>query len=297
MSVQDGGEAINAHPGLLPAFFAASVFFVAVQAVGIHLSSAFSSTLAIQASETASATTLVLIAYLALFLTMATTVYALIKFDGEQLIHTVGLIITWYAVFAIGILISPTPLGGVVGAIGGVATATVLRFRPSRPVINSVGFLWAVATVAAVGLLLSPTVVSVLLILLATYDGFAVYVTGHMVAMRDIFDDIDLPFLIYLPLSISDAINTREEDTNHLAIGLGDFAVPSLLVVSAGTRGVGGEIVSLVPVVTGAIGILIALHVMLRYIPRNQSIPGLPALSTGVLVGYWIGRIAVSAVS
>jgi len=123
------------------------------------------------------------------------------------------------------------------------AALTILLYKyPEWYVVDFVGVCVAAAVAAILGISLSILPVFVLLIMLAIYDAISVYKTKHMITLADAVTQERLPVLLVVPTSkgysflkqksLKEQIKKKEK-REAVFMGLGDIAIPGVLVVSA----------------------------------------------------------------
>lgn len=187
---------------------------------------------------------------------------------------------------------APWIVAGGVSLLAGV----VLWIHPEWYVIDLAGIGFGAAAIALFGGSLSPVPIMALLVLMATYDAYSVYVSEHMQSLGSGIVDLRLPMVFVVPATVS--FSMREVETldelgaNAMLLGLGDAIFPGLLAASAAT------FVDAAPVIAGlnapALGAfvgalvgMVGLEVLLYVIRRTHA--GLPVLTACVLAGYLVG--------
>lgn len=203
---------------------------------------------------------------------------------------------------AVGVAFSPLVSWAWTAAVPVAAvTAVVLWVYPEWYVVDAVAVVAGAAITAQLGISLGPLPVVVLLVAMALYDAFSVYVSGHMVELAQGVGEMKLPMVFVVPASLDfslrDTDDLLDQRSEVAILGLGDAFFPGLLAVSGGVfldaaPLVAGTILNL-PAVGALLGGLVGM-VALQYIATRieGAHAGLPALNGGVLGGYLLGALA-----
>ncbi len=199
------------------------------------------------------------------------------------------------------------PGGVVVAAAVGVALFLALWFYPEWYVVDAAGVLLCAAIVAIFGISLVPGLVLAILVGMAVYDAYSVYVSGHMQSLVDGSLDLAIPMAFVLPRhpsfslrsvgSIGD-LTDEDGDGGAALLGYGDAIIPGIMAVSAGAFLDAPALVSWAPFLNApALGALIggilgtvALHVLLSKLEGAQ--PALIVLNPAVIGCYLVGALA-----
>lgn len=180
--------------------------------------------------------------------------------------------------------------------------AAAIWFYPEWYVLDAAAVLGGAGMVAQFGISLEPFPIVVLLVGMAVYDAYSVYVSGHMKALAKGVGDLRLPMVFVVPASPSYSLLDSENilsdaDEGVAFLGLGDAFFPGMLAVSAGVFVDAPRLVAGVPLNLPALGALLGgvlgmvLLQLLAY--RVEGVhAGLPALNGSVLVGYALGAVA-----
>lgn len=204
------------------------------------------------------------------------------------------------------------PLLGVVPAAAGALVVWRVRWWAPRNAVIAVG----VAGAAGVfGASLAPRFAVAALVVVAAYDAYSVYYSGHMVELADASARLSLPNAFVVPtsdhadgdVSVSDeradatgeagdvAGTTETESTPVVAmLGAGDALFPALLAASANAHTAtiqvvgGGPPLGVAPsawgTVAGAVVGFAALQVLVHR--RGGVHAGLPAINGGAILGW-----------
>lgn len=190
---------------------------------------------------------------------------------------------------------APEWVGLGVGAVVGV----VLWVYPEWYVIDIAAVTFGATAIALFGASLSPLPVLCLLVLMAVYDAYSVYVSEHMQSLGGGIVDLKLPMVFVVPVergfSLRAVDDLEELASGAMLLGLGDAMFPGLLAAS------GAVFLDAPPVLAGLnapalgafVGALVgmaALEVILYTFRRAHA--GLPALNGGVIAGYLLGALA-----
>jgi presenilin-like A22 family membrane protease len=195
------------------------------------------------------------------------------------------------------------PQAGLVAIGFSVATAVVLWVYPEWYVIDVGAVLFGAAAIALFGGSLSPLPVIVLLVVMAGYDAYSVYVSEHMQSLGGGIVDLKLPMVFVVPaerefsmLSVDDLEGLSEGA--HL-LGLGDAMFPGLLAASGAVflsppKGPADPLLlglnaPAIGAFVGSLVGMVALNVILFRFRRTHA--GLPALNGGVIAGYLVGAL------
>ncbi|HVP97111.1 presenilin family intramembrane aspartyl protease PSH [Methanoregula sp.] len=177
--------------------------------------------------------------------------------------------------------------------------ATLLLYKyPEWYVIDLLGILLAAGVSAIFGASLDILPVVLLLLILAVYDAISVYKTKHMITLAEGVMDLKTPILFVIPKKrdysfIKEGIGKISEGGERSAfiIGMGDFIMPSILVVSAGifTHGTKYFGILNLPVLGAIVGSICGLVVLLYFVMSGKPQAGLPPLNGGTILGFIIG--------
>ncbi len=182
------------------------------------------------------------------------------------------------------------------------AALTILLYKyPEWYVVDFVGVCVAAAVAAILGISLSILPVFVLLIILAIYDAISVYKTKHMITLADAVTQERLPVLLVVPTrkgysflkqkSLKEQIKKKKK-REAVFMGLGDIAIPGVLVVSAfsflGTDGAIFSFSNLLVAIGTLVGCLVGFLILMRFVLKGNPQAGLPLLNGGSIAGYVI---------
>jgi presenilin-like A22 family membrane protease len=171
------------------------------------------------------------------------------------------------------------------------------------------GFAWiawnmigvSVAVIAAVigGSTLAPGLIIGLMVLFLAYDKIAVDWTNIMGDLVQFSQNARIPNVLIIPStvrfdldSLREYVNGGEKPDNiGMVIGVGDFMFPTLLSVSAATA---VESVTSPVVLLTILGTMVAALVLRDAKTRAETLPALPWLNTGAIIGFLVGSLVVS---
>jgi len=183
-----------------------------------------------------------------------------------------------------------------VGLAVGTVVAALLWVYPEWYVVDAAAVAFGAAAIAVFGVSLSPLPVLALLVVMAAYDAYSVYVSEHMQSLGSGVVELKLPMVFVVPaergFSLLAADDLEELSSGAMLLGVGDAVFPGLLAASAAV------FVDAPPVFAGlnapALGALagallgmLALEAILFAVRRAHA--GLPALNGGVVAGYLVG--------
>jgi presenilin-like A22 family membrane protease len=195
-----------------------------------------------------------------------------------------------------------------VSFISAIAVATVLTILlykfPEWYIVDFVGVCVAAAVAAILGISLSIFPVFVLLIILAIYDAISVYKTKHMITLADAVTQERLPVLLVVPTSkgysflqqksLKEQIKKKEK-RDAVFMGLGDIAIPGVLVVSAfsylGTDGAVFSSSNVLVALGTLLGCIVGFLILMRFVMKGNPQAGLPLLNGGAIAGYLISYL------
>jgi presenilin-like A22 family membrane protease len=192
--------------------------------------------------------------------------------------------------------------------------ATVLLYKyPEWYVIDTLGILMCAGVASIFGISVGILPALILLVLLAVYDAISVYRTKHMITLAEGVLSEKAPILFVIPKRrdysfIKEGISIGKEEPPEgkdgapaatpegerkergaFIIGMGDYIMPTILVVSAYVfLEVPGWPVS-PPAIGAAIGSLAGLAILLRAVGKGKPQAGLPPLNGGTIAGFLIG--------
>jgi len=199
------------------------------------------------------------------------------------------------------------PGGSVVAGAVGLGLFLALWFHSEWYVVDVAGVMLCAAIVAIFGISLVPGLVLAILVGMAVYDAYSVYVSGHMQSLVDGSLDLEIPMAFVLPrdpsfsLQSVDSIGDLADDEGEggaSLLGYGDAIIPGIMAVSAGNFLDAPALVSWAPFLNApALGALIGgilgtigLHVLLSRLEGAQ--PALIVLNPAVVVCYLLGALA-----
>jgi len=230
---------------------------------------------------------------------------------GKSVLRVVLILVFGYIVALVVGTTLPASLPGavVVPIVVGAGLALVLWVYPEWWVLDVAAVVAGAGMIAQFGISLAPLPIVVLLVAMAVYDAYSVYVSGHMQTLAAGIGDLKLPMVFVVPTSWSFTLlddgnvfeaatgEAEEEDGDGVAVsilGLGDAIFPGMMAVSAGVYVDAPSLVGGVPLNAPAVGALVGGlvgMVALQYLATRVegAHAGLPALNGGVLAGYLLG--------
>jgi len=225
---------------------------------------------------------------------VATAVFLLIqRYDvGQQALRVLLLGVFGFLVHFVVAVAAPVPYPVAVAA--GLLIWVVLYVYPEWWVMDLAAVVGGAGMIAQFGISLAPFPIVLLLVGMAVYDAYSVYVSGHMVDLVQGLDRMLVPMVFIVPPTLDYSVRTSAltggEGESPAVLGLGDAFFPGLLAVSAmiyvdapslGALGLNAP--ALGALLGGLVG-MTGLHVLLARFQRVHA--GLPMLNGGVLTGY-----------
>ncbi|MFB6185293.1 MAG: presenilin family intramembrane aspartyl protease PSH, partial [Halobacteriaceae archaeon] len=116
----------------------------------------------------------------------------------------------------------------------------VLWIYPEWYILDITGVVGGASMIALFGISLAPLPILLLLVIMALYDAYSVYISGHMKQLAQGVGNLKIPMVFVVPPSLSYSILESDnimEDANEKGVaflGLGDAFFPGTLIVSAG---------------------------------------------------------------
>lgn len=198
------------------------------------------------------------------------------------------------------LLPASVPAPTVVGAGIALVFGALLWVYPEWWLLDLAGVSFGAVAIALFGVSLSPLPVLALLVIMAAYDAYSVYVSEHMQSLGSGVVDLKLPMVFVVPatagFSMRDVGDLEDLESSAMLLGVGDAMFPGLLAASAATfldeapTVFAGLNAPALGALVGALVGMVALEVMLFKIRRTHA--GLPILNTCVLAGYLVGVLA-----
>lgn len=155
-------------------------------------------------------------------------------------------------------------------------------------VANAVGVFLSASIAAWFGASLTPLVLTILIVLMAVYDYFAVK-SGGMVSLAEKTLKMNLPTMIMSPVKeVPKDFKTGDGERRGAFLGLGDLAFPNMLTVSTF---LGISLVAAILVLSGSVaGLILVLHAVRRF---KKPQPGLPYIGLGAALGWVASTLLV----
>ncbi len=279
----EGGRRLAQTAGIYALFFATTLLAVAIAPeYVVDDMQAFS-------DPTASANAALIVAEIL----VATGLFLLVQRlgYGPTLLRGLLLLVFGYLVALVASVLVPLPLAGSAAIVAG--TAALIYAYPEWWVLDAFAVVGGAGMTAQFGISLTPFPIVLLFVVMAVYDAYSVYVSGHMVDLVEGLNEVKVPMVFIVPPSLSYSVLESgmmgDEEESPAVLGLGDAFFPGLLAVSAMTYLDAPAVVAGVnlPAVGALVGGLIGmtgLHVLLARFERTHA--GLPMLNGGVLLGY-----------
>ncbi len=156
-------------------------------------------------------------------------------------------------------------------------------------VADAVGVFLSASIAAWFGASLAPPVLTILLLLMAVYDYFAVR-SGGMVSLAEKTLKMNLPTMVMSPVKeVPRDFRSGEGERRGAFLGLGDLAFPNMLTVSTFLEA--GSPVAAVMVLSGSVaGLMVVLYTVRRF---KKPQPGLPYIGLGATLGWLASKIMV----
>lgn len=248
------------------------------------------------------------------------------KYDLQQIIRAaiIGIagLLTWYVIAALSPRWLLIEVSGVffdpLAPILAIGVIIALIYHPEWYVIDGAALIIGAGAAALFGISFSVLPIVLLLVILAVYDAISVYGTKHMLTLAEGAMSMRLPVLLVIPLSVgfstSEMVEEQDEteatpeeverdieaaqEMDAIFLGLGDLVIPSMLIVSAASQGLGETVITFGGLglgweVLGAVaGSLLGLIVLMAMVFRGRAHAGLPLLNGGVILGYLVGALA-----
>lgn len=229
-------------------------------------------------------------------LIMTVIMLVLVKFKTTRLMMVIavglGYILSLTIIFArIGI-----PAGDTLALIFAIIFTSLNFIYPRWWLVDITGYLLAIGASALIGVALGIVPVLMMLVFLAIYDVISVYKTKHMTALAKGIMDSGTPFALFIipkpheKGTVNVDLNQPRERISVNIIGLGDYIIPIVLVISANKFIRDATIYSLsIPAIGAAIGGMIG-YVLLAWIAEKHPTAhaGLPPINGCAITGFLI---------
>jgi len=207
----------------------------------------------------------------------------------------------WILVFALAVIVLRVTgflddwmLVPVLGVAAGLMWLAFVREHYSAG--NVIGILALSYASVTIGFSFSPLAIIAVVVILAVYDAIAVYWTGHMMSLAKAFVGQGVPIgLMVLGAQPGEKLDLGQprSERKWLVLGWGDLGIPAAFVIAIGR-------VSLA-VMFGATWGAVAGYFLLAWIaerfPGQKGHAGLPPIVGCMLVGTFIGLVAVLGVA
>lgn len=163
----------------------------------------------------------------------------------------------------------------------GISLVFIKNMYPK--ITNLIAIIAAMGTATVIGASFGFYAIVVLMLIIAVYDYIAVYVTKHMVAMANVFQPLDLAFMIGSRREGVDS-QTKEAYVSRVNLGLGDLILPAMLI--AGGLFLNGGVYIVVGMTIGAVVSLVYVMYLLRV--QKKAMPAIPPLFIGCMAGFFV---------
>jgi presenilin-like A22 family membrane protease len=238
--------------------------------------------------------------YFFLTLMLFTIVILLVaKFWKKQLIQVIVLGAIGFTIFYVFyplLIIYISEVWSLLFSITTVATLVIILVKhPEWYVIDVCGIIVGAGSTAMLGISLNILLSIAFLIALAVYDAISVYKTKHMIDLADTILDLKLPIILVIPkireyslIKESKRLKEKledEEERNAFFIGLGDFIIPGILVVSVFHNAVTKGLLLALSVIFGT---LLGFAVLMASVIKGKPQAGLPCLCGGAILAYLV---------
>ena len=192
-------------------------------------------------------------------------------------------------------------VGPVAGVVPAAVAAVAVTRSSSLSVRNSVAVVAVAGAAGVFGASLGPAYAAVALGVVAGYDAYSVYYSGHMVELADTSARLELPTAFVVPSDDGfDATSASVDPSASSAtpsatlLGAGDALFPALLAAStqAHTATIqvvgGGPPLGLAPATVGAVvGGFAGFLALQVFVQRRGGVhAGLPPINAGALLGW-----------
>lgn len=242
--------------------------------------------------------------FLAMLLVFTLFILVLIRFGVKILLSAIialSLFFTFYYIFAsLALAIAgETDLAGLATIVLSIGATVALYKYPEWYVIDTLGILLCAGVASIFGIAVGIIPALVLLVLLAVYDAISVYRTKHMITLAEGVLSLKAPILFVIPKRrdysfIREGVTIKGEDgeakeRGAFVIGMGDFIMPTILVVSAHVFLQNPGWAFPPPAIGAIAGSLVGLAVLLSAVKQGKPQAGLPPLNAGTITGFLIG--------
>lgn len=227
------------------------------------------------------------------------TILLVVRLDAGELL----LRILFVGIFAyLPAIAIATVIGTLPGVVVGLATFVLLWIHPEWYILNLAGVAYVGVANAILGVSLVPGLIIAMLVGMAVYDAYSVYVSEHMQSLVEGASVMDIPMAFVVPrrlgFSLRDSGSLLDIDEDVSLLGYGDAFFPGILAVSAGhfvngqtlVKGVSLLNAPAVGTLIGAVLGMVGIHILQHFVPRSH--PALIVLNPAVILGFLIGSIA-----
>ncbi|NHV99887.1 MAG: hypothetical protein HA496_09675 [Thaumarchaeota archaeon] len=189
----------------------------------------------------------------------------------------------------ISIILPDSLLWLTVSLLASVSIIIILNKFYKWYIADAVGVFLSASIAAWFGASLSPSVLTILLLVMAVYDYFAVK-TGGMISLAEKTLRMNLPTMVMSPVKeVPRDFKSREGERRGAFLGLGDLAFPNMLTVSTFLE-TGSPVAAIMVLSSSVAGLIIVLHAVRRF---KQPQPGLPYIGLGAVLGWIITKTLV----
>jgi len=206
----------------------------------------------------------------------------------------------WILVFALAVIVLRVAgfldywmLVPVLGVAAGLMWLAFVRGHYSAG--NVIGVLALSYASVTIGFSFSPVAVIAVVVILAVYDAIAVYVTGHMMSLAKAFVGQGVPIgLMVLGAQSGERLDLGlpRGERKWLVLGWGDLGIPAAFVIAIGRV----SLAAMFGATWGAVAGYFLLAWIAERFPSQKGHAGLPPIVGCMLVGTFIGLVAVLGV-
>ncbi|MEM3660113.1 MAG: presenilin family intramembrane aspartyl protease PSH [Thermoproteota archaeon] len=189
----------------------------------------------------------------------------------------------------ISVILPNSPFWLAVAVLTSVSIMILLNRFYKWYVADAVGVFLSASIAAWFGASLTPPVLTILLLLMAVYDYFAVR-SGGMVSLAEKTLKMNLPTMVMSPVKeVPKDFKTSNGERRGAFLGLGDLAFPNMLTVSTFLE-TGSPVAAMIVLSCSAVGLVIVLYAVRRF---KKPQPGLPYIGLGAALGWIVSKTLV----
>ncbi|MEM2688034.1 MAG: presenilin family intramembrane aspartyl protease PSH [Thermoproteota archaeon] len=189
----------------------------------------------------------------------------------------------------ISVILPDSPFWLAVAVLASVSIMIILNRFYKWYVADAVGVFLSASIAAWFGASLTPPVLTILLLLMAVYDYFAVR-SGGMVSLAEKTLKMNLPTMVMSPVKeVPKDFKTSNGERRGAFLGLGDLAFPNMLTVSTFLE-TGSPVAAMIVLSCSTVGLVIVLYAVRRF---KKPQPGLPYIGLGAALGWIVSKTLV----